>query len=64
MNSTNEDPPVRTTVTIPKPDYDEIERIARDMRVSVAWVVREAVTDYIASGAGTKLAGRTQADLK
>ncbi len=40
---------VRTTVTLPKPNYEEIERIAREKRVSVAWVVREAVIEYLAS---------------
>jgi hypothetical protein len=39
---------VRTTVTIPKSSYSEIEKIARDKRVSVAWVVREAVAEYLA----------------
>ncbi len=43
----DDDATVRTTVTIPKNDYEEIERIAREKRVSVAWVVREAVADYL-----------------
>lgn len=46
--ATEEDGTVRTTVTIPKTDYSEIEKIARDKRVSVAWVVREAVAEYLA----------------
>jgi metal-responsive CopG/Arc/MetJ family transcriptional regulator len=46
-STSDEDSTVRTTVTIPKNDYDEIEKIARDKRVSVAWVVREAVADYL-----------------
>jgi metal-responsive CopG/Arc/MetJ family transcriptional regulator len=38
---------VRTTVSIPKADYEEVERIAREKRVSVAWVVREALAEYL-----------------
>lgn len=49
---------VRTTVTIPKPSYEEIERIAKEKRVSVAWVVREAVTEYLATGPGAQFASK------
>lgn len=45
--SSDEDSTVRTTVTIPKIDYQQVEQIAREKRVSVAWVVREAVSDYL-----------------
>lgn len=45
------DPTVRASVSFPKYDYGEIERIARDKRVSVAWVVREAVTEYLVTKA-------------
>jgi hypothetical protein len=51
--TTDEDGTVRTTVTIPKTDYSEIEKIARDKKVSVAWVVREAVAEYIAEAGDT-----------
>ncbi len=44
---------VRTTVTVTKPDYEEMERIAKAKRVSVAWVVREAVSEYLASSASS-----------
>ena len=55
MASTVEDElSVRTTVSIPKSDYGEIERIARDKRVSVAWVVREAVAEYLAESEDDK----------
>lgn len=40
---------VRTTITVPKPTYDEMERLAKSKRVSVAWVVREAVSEYLAT---------------
>ena len=42
-------PSVRTTVSIPKDDYSEIERLAERKKVSVAWVVREAIDRYLAS---------------
>jgi hypothetical protein len=45
--NTEEESSIRTTVTIPKSDYSEIEKIAREKRVSVAWVVREAVAVYL-----------------
>ena len=34
---------VRASVSFPEDQYAELERIALDQRVSVAWVVREAV---------------------
>ena len=39
---------VRTSVTVPKPHYQELERIAKGKRVSLAWVVREAIENYVA----------------
>jgi metal-responsive CopG/Arc/MetJ family transcriptional regulator len=40
---------VRTTVSLPVQDYQELERIAEQKKVSVAWVVRAAVEDYLAA---------------
>lgn len=40
---------VRTTVSMPRTDYEELERLADKNRVSVAWVVREAVQTYLDS---------------
>jgi hypothetical protein len=42
---------IRTTVSIPPEDYKELERIALNNKVSVAWVVREAVSHYLAEQA-------------
>jgi hypothetical protein len=42
---------IRTTVSIPPGDYKELERIALNNKVSVAWVVREAVSYYLAEQA-------------
>lgn len=38
---------VRTSVTLSADDYSELERIAEKKKVSVAWVVREAVDSYL-----------------
>jgi hypothetical protein len=39
---------VRSTVSFPADQYDELERIAESHNVSVAWVVRAAVSKYLA----------------
>lgn len=38
---------VRTTVSVPEGDYAELERIAQRKKVSVAWVIRDAVERYL-----------------
>lgn len=38
---------VRASVSFPEDQYAELERIARQQRVSIAWVVREAVQTYL-----------------
>ena len=38
---------VRTSVSFPQNDYFCLENIAEDKRASVAWVVREAVEEYL-----------------
>ncbi|WP_199099894.1 ribbon-helix-helix protein, CopG family [Dyella sp. ASV21] len=37
----------RASVTFPSDLYTEIERIAEEKKVSVAWVVRDAVEKYV-----------------
>ena len=37
----------RASVTFPADLYAELERIAEENRVSVAWVVRDAVEKYV-----------------
>jgi metal-responsive CopG/Arc/MetJ family transcriptional regulator len=37
----------RVSVTFPAEHYAEMERIAKEKRVSIAWVVREAVQKYL-----------------
>ena len=38
---------VRVSVSFAAVDYAEIKGIAKDKRVSTAWVIREAVTSYL-----------------
>lgn len=38
---------VRASVSFEREDYSELERIAGEKRVSVAWVVRDAVSRYL-----------------
>jgi metal-responsive CopG/Arc/MetJ family transcriptional regulator len=38
---------VRASVSFPHNDYKKVEKIAADKHVSVAWVVREAVIEYL-----------------
>ncbi|MBO7411127.1 MAG: ribbon-helix-helix protein, CopG family [Ottowia sp.] len=38
---------VRASVSFPEDQYAELERIAQEQRVSLAWVVREAVQSYL-----------------
>lgn len=38
---------VRASVSFPEDQYVELERIALDLRVSLAWVVRDAVQTYL-----------------
>lgn len=42
-----QDAPKRITASLPQGDYRRLEEIAYKKRVSVAWVIREAVTEYI-----------------
>lgn len=39
--------PVRASISFPPDQYAEIERIATAKKVSVAWVVREAIDGYL-----------------
>jgi len=39
----------RASVTFPVSLYAELERIAEEKKVSVAWVVRDAVEKYVAA---------------
>ena len=42
------DPTVRASITFSKENYTVLESIARAKKVSLAWVVRDAVDRYIA----------------
>ena len=38
---------VRASISFDSEDYDQLERLAAEKKVSLAWVVREAVSLYI-----------------
>jgi predicted DNA-binding protein len=38
---------IRVSVTFPRDQYELLERLARDKKVSVAWVTRDAVEKYL-----------------
>ncbi|MGD9689150.1 MAG: ribbon-helix-helix protein, CopG family [Phycisphaerales bacterium] len=38
---------IRASVSFDREDYAELERLAEEKRVSVAWVVRDAVSRYL-----------------
>ncbi len=46
-NSRAPDPTVRASITFSKESYRVLDSIARAKRVSLAWVVRDAVDRYI-----------------
>jgi hypothetical protein len=46
-NNSRQKPSVRTTVSLPRDDYSELEALAKRQKVSVAWIVRRAVEEYL-----------------
>lgn len=40
---------VRSTVSIPADQHEELQRIADRKKVSLAWVVRDAIEQYLAA---------------
>jgi metal-responsive CopG/Arc/MetJ family transcriptional regulator len=46
--SNDSDSSVRATISFPNDMHDTLEEIARQKKVSLAWVVREAAEQYIA----------------
>ena len=45
--ATAEKDTVRTSVSLPREHYNILESVAEENRVSIAWVVRDAVSHYI-----------------
>ncbi len=51
---------VRASISFPAGDYAELQRLATSMKVSVAWVVRQAIEEYLAKrGYGSDLVKKT-----
>jgi hypothetical protein len=46
-NESAAESPVRATISFPPEMYQTLEGIAREKKVSLAWVVREAVDQYV-----------------
>lgn len=44
---TSADVPMRVSVSLDADDYADLKAIAKNKRVSLAWVVRDAVSDYL-----------------
>lgn len=40
---------VRASISFPEQQYQVLERIAAEHKVSLAWVVRDAIDDYLKS---------------
>ena len=48
VNSQNEASSVRATISFPTDVYATLDEIAKQKKVSLAWVVREATEKYLA----------------
>ena len=48
----------RITVTVPPDHYKHVRQMAREKKVSNAWVIRDAVEKYIDAEAGVKSAAK------
>lgn len=47
LGGANDERTIRLSVSFPESQYHLLERVAAEHRVSVAWVVREAVRQYM-----------------
>jgi predicted DNA-binding protein len=51
---------VRASISFPPELYSHLEKLARQKKVSLAWVVRDAVEKYVGSGAKMETEGRVK----
>lgn len=49
IKQSNDTGTVRATISFPAEHYAELERLAQDKKVSLAWIVRDAVEKYLAA---------------
>jgi predicted transcriptional regulator len=49
MSEKDPKPTVRASVSFSNDQYADLERIAANKKVSVAWVVRDAIDQYLAA---------------
>lgn len=57
--------PVRASISFPPDLYEALEEVAREKKVSLAWVVRDAAERYVAKHdplSGDKVSGRPTDD--
>ena len=50
--------PIRASISFPPNLYETLEKIARQKKVSLAWVVRDATEKYVAETALSKNSSR------
>ncbi len=55
MKAQSNPPTVRATISFPPDLYETLEGLAKEKKVSLAWVVRDAAEKYVAD---QRLAGR------
>jgi hypothetical protein len=51
---------VRASISFPPGLYETLEEIAKQKKVSLAWVVRDAAERYVADGTGQGVKRQTQ----
>lgn len=54
----------RLSITLPRREYDALQKIADRQRVSLAWVVRDAVSGYLSDKGPLKEARTTSPRLR
>ncbi len=62
MSQSGDNGTVRATISFPAEHYAELERMAQEKKVSLAWIVRDAVEKYLVDqwpllGAGDRRRG-------
>ena len=59
----NRNAPIRASISFPPDLYKTLEELAKQKKVSLAWVVRDAGEKYVADGAEDGRGGRLPHDL-
>ena len=51
---------IRTSTSIPEEHYRQLEKLAERYKVSVAWVIRDAIEKYLERGISIDMAGKKE----